>query len=465
MGKGKGKGGCGLLEGIGDCIQCIAGTICCLCVSGPILIIVGIIFITSAFDDDRGERIDEFKVAVDAWNGGAVDNFNAASNNDWTYSLSSTCNAALNNVALPRSESQEDLMFELDERDTFGAYPRVTFYEDAPNTVQPSQNCNFNFAIFFQNTRVGNVSVPAITSTVERFDDICIRSSSSSSSNSNSNVQRAQEDFRRCQNTCSAQGGTPRGSTINNFQCEKTNVPAEVCVRVTSRNEQWAIAQGTLPDRPSGATGPGCFLNDFPATTWDDVRLQSVASVGQLAVPVRVRHERDPYLYFLDISDGRGDFGLKTSEKLIIGFTLLALGIVITLLVCGCCCMIVKFARSFASGKQQKPSNPVGAALYDVSAKYGNYIPGGTALGQPVAHGTATGVPAAQVSKPPGEYGGNAQYNYGAGSPHGQGPSGGSPYGASPYGNSGPAQYGNTGPSPYGNNNAGAPPPGYPAAV
>lgn len=62
-------------------------------------------------------------------------------------------------------------------------------------------------------------------------------------------------------------------------------------------------------------TCAGCFLNDFPATTWDDVRLQSVASVGQLAVPVRVRHERDPYLYFLDISDGRGDFGLKTSEK------------------------------------------------------------------------------------------------------------------------------------------------------
>ena len=127
--------------------------------------------------------------------------------------------------------------------------------------------------------------------------------------------------------------------------------------------------------------------------------------------------------------------------------------------------MIVKFARSFASGKQQKPSNPVGAALYDVSAKYGNYIPGGTALGQPVAHGTATGVPAAQVSKPPGEYGGNEQYNYGAGAPYGQGPSGGSPYGASPYDNSGPAQYGNTGPTPYGNTNAGAPPPGYPAAV
>ena len=72
---------------------------------------------------------------------------------------------------------------------------------------------------------------------------------------------------RRCQNTCSAEGGTPRGSTINNFQCEKTNVPAEVCVRVTRRNEQWAIAQGTLPDRPSGATGPGMLYSAPPCAS------------------------------------------------------------------------------------------------------------------------------------------------------------------------------------------------------
>jgi hypothetical protein len=28
-----------------------------------------------------------------------------------------------------------------------------------------------------------------------------------------------------------------------------------------------------------------------------------------------VRHERDPYLYFLDISNGLKDFGLKRTEK------------------------------------------------------------------------------------------------------------------------------------------------------
>jgi hypothetical protein len=84
--------------------------------------------------------------------------------------------------------------------------------------------------------------------------------------------------------------------------------------------------------------------------------------------------------------------------QLRIGFTCLGIGIIITSIICGCCCMIVKFARGFASGKTpERPANPVGGALYDVSAKYGNYIPGGTALGQPTGH-QADGYPAG----PPG---------------------------------------------------------------
>eukprot|EP00892_Ulva_mutabilis_P004728 jgi/Ulvmu1/2627/UM014_0079.1 len=475
MGKGKGKGGCGLLEGIGDCIQCIAGTICCLCVSGPILIIVGIVFIVSAFDDTRGERIDEFNVAVDAWNGGAVDNFNAASANDWTYSLADTCgNASLNEAQLPQSEAAEDLLFEEDERGEFGSYPRVSYYEDAPDPVTPESGCTFNFQFAYQGTSIGNVSVPAVTSVTQGFSEICTQSSTSSS-NTNQAARRRQEDVQRCANTCRAQGGVPDGTSIQGFRCQKTNVPAEVCVRVTLRNDQWVIAQGALPDR-SGATGSGCFLNNPPSSSWDDARLESVASLSGLRIPVRVRHEKDPYLYFLDISRGTGDFGLKTSEKLIIGFTCLAIGILITLLVCGCCCVIFKFARSFAKGKQEKPSNPVGAALYDVSAKYGNYIPGGTAIGQPVG-GTATGVPAANVQKPPAGYNDDSSYQYGSGTPYEQGQSN-APYGAAPYGDSSQPPYGNSAPyggggpaqppygnTPYGGNNAGAPPPGYPAAV
>ena len=43
------------------------------------------------------------------------------------------------------------------------------------------------------------------------------------------------------------------------FQCEKIIVPAEICIRVTLRNGLWTEAQGTLPERPGGASGPGSF--------------------------------------------------------------------------------------------------------------------------------------------------------------------------------------------------------------
>jgi hypothetical protein len=140
--------------------------------------------------------------------------------------------------------------------------------------------------------------------------------------------------------------------------------------------------------------------------------------------------------------------------QLRIGFSLLAIGIILQTLICCCCCAIVKFARGFSKGKTERPNNPVGGVLYDVSAKYGNYIPGGTALGYPAGqHGTATGVPAG--GKPQGTgYGGNTSYNTGYGGNQQDGPA----YGTGNTGNQYPAYGGNTG-------NTAAPPPGYPTAV
>lgn len=35
------------------------------------------------------------------------------------------------------------------------------------------------------------------------------------------------------------------------------DAPAKMCVRVAKNSGGWFIAQGTLPDRPSGASGSG----------------------------------------------------------------------------------------------------------------------------------------------------------------------------------------------------------------
>lgn len=156
---------------------------------------------------------------------------------------------------------------------------------------------------------------------------------------------------------------------------------------------------------------------------------------------------------------------LMCLQKLKIGFTCLILGIIITTIICGACYCIVKFAWSFASGsKTERPGNPVGGALYDVSAKYGAFIPGGsTAQGVPV--------PTAEYQKPPpgvnvpphgGAYAvGSAPSNQ-PGSPPGVS---GYPYDHSPYGSPTAAQatnpnmppgYGGAGPPPA----YGGPPPG-----
>lgn len=171
--------------------------------------------------------------------------------------------------------------------------------------------------------------------------------------------------------------------------------------------------------------------------------------------------------------------------QLRIGFACLGLGIIITSIICGCCCVIIKFARGFASGqKPDRPANPVGGALYDVSAKYGNYIPGGTALGQPTGHqaeGYPTGLPGAGAqgaagstgyqhdggtsnysAAPPGYPGGTQPPAYGA-QPPAYGASGAqpTPYGTAPAGYAPPpAGYGSASPA-YGT--AAPPPPaGYP---
>ena len=68
----------------------------------------------------------------------------------------------------------------------------------------------------------------------------------------------------------------------------------------------------------------GCFipvnLNNLAsstavAQTWQTYETTTLGAGGTGAVDVTVRSERDPYLYFLDISKGLRDFGLKRTEK------------------------------------------------------------------------------------------------------------------------------------------------------
>lgn len=59
-----------------------------------------------------------------------------------------------------------------------------------------------------------------------------------------------------------------------------------------------------------------------------------------------------------------------------IGFTCLVIGIVITGLLCGACFCVLRFVRG--DREKERPKNRVTGALYDVAAKYHQYVPGQT---------------------------------------------------------------------------------------
>ena len=87
--------------------------------------------------------------------------------------------------------------------------------------------------------------------------------------------------------------------------------------------------------------------------------------------------------------------------QVVIGSIFLSIGMFFTALVIATCCCLFKFARSFArrgdGNAPARPNNAVSGALYDVSAKYGKWIPGGAAYpGAQVGH-----VPVGSVQEPP----------------------------------------------------------------
>lgn len=60
----------------------------------------------------------------------------------------------------------------------------------------------------------------------------------------------------------------------------------------------------------------GCILTSSDPSNWQTYASGSgEGSTSSVKVQIIVRSERDPYLYFLDLSDGSLSLGLSTGEK------------------------------------------------------------------------------------------------------------------------------------------------------
>jgi hypothetical protein len=65
-GKGKGKDGC-IFGELAKGLQCVLCLLCCVCISGPILIVVGISYLGDSTTDSRGELIQQWNTVASGW--------------------------------------------------------------------------------------------------------------------------------------------------------------------------------------------------------------------------------------------------------------------------------------------------------------------------------------------------------------------------------------------------------------
>lgn len=103
---------------------------------------------------DSMRIVDEFDMAVDAWNGGGVDNFSMASDNAWTYLLSSSCGPGSDVMALPKNDLFEDLKAESRGGGTFSTYPRWSYFRRATPTVEMNNGCILDYEFLYLNSTV-----------------------------------------------------------------------------------------------------------------------------------------------------------------------------------------------------------------------------------------------------------------------------------------------------------------------
>jgi hypothetical protein len=221
--------------------------------------------------------------------------------------------------------------------------------------------CNCLVVTGHHHVQVGNVTTQAVERDVLSFSSMCVKVERKRSNGIKYYDEGA--DLDSCRSKCSSKGGTYTGVGYSSFTCTILQAPTAICVRLSKNAGNWTITQGALPGRGSGATGAGeipsfrtpevehiscltsirltgnttkgtsekfTYFGSFhgprcdTATSgtgcfhtgsgWTAVQKAPFQESTTLQIPVTLRSERDPYLYFLDISDGSLNFGLTTGE-------------------------------------------------------------------------------------------------------------------------------------------------------
>ncbi|KAK3238159.1 hypothetical protein CYMTET_51808 [Cymbomonas tetramitiformis] len=303
-GNGKGEGKGGFLDQIGELGEKIVGCACCLLSIGPILIIVGIVFLVMAANDPRSGEVSDYNAIVKNWEGQNYEKFKKAycadeSNCDFSVIMSHTDGNFSGTAA--KSTAVTALA---DDNDDYDTYTQALWFTGAVSyTVDKAQTTTISISNSVSNTTV-NVDLVQCRKVITE--------SSSSKDYYRTIRWESLSDF-----SFNADCGEPCDSSQD--------------LAIGSRDNCNGYSYGFLYNAKSEGEcddDDGCGTTTGTTTcTSDEMKLFPLYGSHTASTTFTVRSNTDPYYYAGDDTSCSYDFGLTAGEAFMIGSSCLVIGI------------------------------------------------------------------------------------------------------------------------------------------
>lgn len=300
---------------------CVWGLCGCLCV-GPILAIIGIVFLVKAGTDDRSGSVNAYNAAVNSWTGTGYNNFKSLPNDFSVYVTAPSNFYGLSSPDVPAVESGSGIT----------TYNQRWRYLATANPMPAGMPVySSSSTTFLQNPIVVGTN-QSIIATDTGVPAVIVKTSTPCYSG---------DSYYQCSSRCNGQinysYSYPSSST-----CKQWYVLSQMCFVVDTSPA--SLGSGGLPSRLDPA-GPGCVPSSSSISSSIPRYNQGMAPYGytpmssspgyfsMASVPITIRGSGDPWVIAGRVTGGSiTSFGLTTGQKVGVGIGLLIAGLLLSLL-------------------------------------------------------------------------------------------------------------------------------------
>ena len=365
MGKGTGKGG--------SAFDLFFGSFYCMFIIlfiGPCCLFVGLGFVGMAMDDQRGKDIHLYNMRVEEWKGSLSSSDNLFKHANFSVALEHTCAGSefLNETVLRGGEKPRDELKDGSDDNALPLAPQYKYFALSNVDVPKAKDCKVTFT--FKSHYLGEdgeslEQLAKVTETlVKETNSYCSRSSGLS----------------ECNRLCASRGGELKLVREGMPTCVIRSALTSVCVKVAYNKEsnKWVL-DNAKPKTGSRKDTHGCFYRPkdngylsensrrlFQTPKYKAFSEKQADSAGKSQIEVLVRSSEDPWLHYMRITNGDGKFGMSTEVKLIVGFSFLCIGALLTILELKAFYFFCYYKRN---PQVRRPRNTMLALYYDAAHK------------------------------------------------------------------------------------------------